>query len=287
MLGQNLTVSVSESRRVREQLSRDDILSGLTRSKLLSWIPPAIDSQDVMPIVTANVPLGPDVVSWMQQATAILSVLQTAQESYHKAGSNLAVASGDAYSPGVSTTGIYAVSTNGNTVRSQGFGQCVIGGQTFSVPLDQKLTLLGRNFLGWASIPSRGSGIQWIMALLNWLELARTPITSKIPFPSVSGDNATGLVAPQFVMVSTSIPTPVHQLFLSIQSDKPQTMIVKGRSAGDYTAELFNVSLTVPEGESAFTVFVRGLPVVPPYVLHMQPEDQTNTALVSASTRPM
>lgn len=287
MLGQTLNVSLSEIRRIRETISFDELFSGLTRPRILDWTPPRIDASDVMPTIQEQVPLAFDVVQWMQEATACLSVLQTAAESYERAGSRIAVGSGDAYSPGASTTGAYAVSVPGDTVRSRGYGQCVIGGQTFNVPVSGKTTMIGPNFLGWASIPSRGSGVQWIMTLMNWLDLARSPITSKIPFPSVSGDSASGLVAPQFIMVSTALPTPVHQLFLGIQSNKAQAMTVKGRSAGDYTRELFSLGLDVPAGETSFMMLVRGLPIVSPYVLHLQPENNTQTVLVSASTRPM
>ena len=243
MIGQKLNVSLSETRHIREQLSIEEIFSGLVKPKILDWTPPRIDSRDVMPVVMSQLPLAPDVVQWMQDATAILSVLQTAAESYEKAGSQIAVGAGDAYSPGVSTTGAYAVSVPGDTMRSQGYGQCSIGGQRFNVPAGGKTALIGPNFLGWASIPSRGSGVQWIMAIMNWLDLARAPISSKIPFPSVTGDSATALVAPQFFMVSTALPTPVHQLFLGFQSDTAQTMIVKGRSAGNFTVELFSLNL--------------------------------------------
>lgn len=287
MMGQKLNVSLFDSMMVREQMSRAEMVRGLRKPKLFDWAPAEIDAQTALQYVKMNAPLASDVVRWMQDATANMIVLQTAADSYAMAGSEIAVGSGDGYIPGVNTTGIYGVSIPGGTMRSQGFGQCVIGSQVFNVPAGGKTALIGPNFLGWASIPSRGDGIQWMLCLMNWLSLAMSPVTSKIPFPSVTGDSATALVAPQFIMVSTKLPTPVHQLLLSIQSDVPQQMAVRGRSASNYATELFSLNIDVPAGESNYTIFVRGLPIVPPYVLHMQPQDGTQTAITSVSTRPM
>lgn len=281
MIGTRLNATVESITRIREQVPIEEILTKLTRPKTLDWLPSHIDSRSILSQVRANVPLAFDVVEWMQLATADLAVLQTAAESYAKAGSAIAVASGDGYSPSVSTSGIYAVSQPGGTVRSQGYGIIRIGGLNFQCPILGKITMIGQNFLAWASLPDPGSGIQWLINLMNWLELARSPINTTIPFPSTQGH-----VAPQFFMVSTTIPTPIHRLNLTFQSDKPQTITIASRYSGDYTTKLFELPVNLNEGETAVSVFVRGFPLIPPYVLHLQPEDDTQTTVVAVSTRP-
>lgn len=288
MFGRKLDVSISEIKTIRSPLSRSDLISDLKRSPILDWVPASIDSNDVLPTVQELAPLAPDIVEWMQIATANNAVLQGTAEDYARAGSMIAVGSGDAYSPGASTTGIYAVSITADTLRSRGQGQCVIGGQTFSVPAGGKTTIIGRDFLAWASIPDVGTEpLQWIMSLMNWLELARSPINTKIRFASLSGPSATGLVAPQFLVVSTAMPSPLVILTIGTESDKPQTLTLTGRALGDYTTELFTLPVSIPEGEIQTRIFVRGIPTVQPFVLQMQPEDQTQTVLTSVTTQPV
>ena len=287
MFGRNLNVSISEIKTVKTRVSFEDLRSGLRRSPLLPWIPAGIDSNDVLPIVQDLAPLAPDIVEWMQVATANLAILQGTAADYARAGSMIATGSGDAYIPGASTTGMYAVSTSGGSMRGQGQGQCVMGGQTFNIPAGGKTTLIGTNFLGWASIPDIGTGIQWVMSLMNWLDLARVPINDKIRFASLSGPSATGLVAPQFVAVSPSIPSPLVLMTVGTQSDKAQTMTLTGRSFGNFQTELFSIPIELPEGESQISIFIRGFPRVQPFVLQMQPEDQTQTTLTKIITQPV
>lgn len=281
MIGTRLNATIESITRIKEQVPIEEMLSKLSRPKTLDWLPSHIDSRNILSQVQQSAPLAFDVVEWMQLATADLAVLQTAAESYAKAGSAIAVASGDGYIPSVSTTGIHNISQSGSTIRSQGFGIVNIGGLNFQCPVLGKITMVGTNFLAWASLPSPGSGIQWLINLMNWLDLARSPINTTIPFPSTQG-----YVAPQFFMVSTTIPTPIHRLNLTFQSDKPQTITIASRYSGDYTTKLFELPVNLNEGETVVSVFVRGFPLIPPYVLHLQPEDNTQTTVIAVSTRP-
>jgi len=281
-IGQRFKVELSSIDRIKERISLDELKSGLRKPKLLPWAPIGIDSRDILPTIEELAPLAHDVVPWMQHAAANLAVLSGAAEDYARAGSQIAVAAGDPYIPGVSTTGISTVSVSGDTMRSQGYGQAVLGDSVFNIPAGGKKTLVTSNSLGWASISDIGTGIQWVMNLMNWLNLARSPIGDKLRFSSTNA-----MVAPQFVMVSTVIPTPLHMLTLGIQSDKTQTMSLTGRSASNYTQDLFNLDIEAPEGESVMTIFVRGIPIVIPYVLEMQPEDDTQSSITTLYTQPM
>lgn len=283
MLGQKLNVTVSNIERVKTTVSLEELVRGLRHPPILDWAPTMINSRDVLPTIQEMAPLAVDIVEWMQLATAERAVFKGAAEDYARAGSAIAIASDDAYIPGASTTGIYAISTNGVNMRSQGFGQASIGGQLFNVPPNGKTTIVGTNFLAWASIPDPGAGTayQWVMTLMNWLELARAPITEKIRFAS-----SDGLTAPHFFMIST-LPTPIQQLIIGIQSNKAQQLLMKGRYTGNFTTKIFELPIDVPEGESNITLFVKGFPIVPPYALELQPEDNTLTTLTMLTTRPM
>jgi hypothetical protein len=69
-------------------------------------------------------------------------------------------------------------------------------------------------------------------------------------------------------------------------SDRAQTVVLRGRSSGDYTKVLFEESVSIDAGENEFTLAVIGLPFVPQFVLELQPEDNTLTTLNSLDVTP-
>ncbi|MFQ6075882.1 MAG: hypothetical protein ACE5Z5_07090 [Candidatus Bathyarchaeia archaeon] len=270
-----------EVKRIRPKITRVELVSGLSKPRVLDWAPPGIDTGEVLPTVREQAPTTePDVVEWMQEAASAKVVLEGAALDYEKPGSELLYASGDGYIPGVSTRGIRFVSTSGYTVRDRGYGVVATDIGRFNVPLGGKTDIIGRDFLAWASLPNVWS-IQWTGNLLRWTDLAKAPITNKVRFPSTRG-----LAAPQFFKVQQNLPIPVVQMTMGLQSDGSQALALKARDLSDYRNILFEDELEVSPGEQEATYVVTGLPVVPSFVLHLQPEDGRATTLTKLDVMP-
>ena len=267
-----VSVEVREVRLVNP-FSLDEFLSGLPRPKVLQWLPPIINSEIAKTIIASEVPIdNREIVEWMHEAAANLAVLDVFAQTVESNRGRVVFTSGDPYIPGVRDSQWYVRSEPGSVVSTRGYGVVVTPYGEVQVPIGKR-TIVFRDVLAWASI-THVSPLQWVINLIRFDELPKTPITSKINFP-----NTGGFVAPVFVSVSTRIPSPFAILRVGMTTDKHQTVVLRGRSAGDYTRVVFEESISVDGGENEFILSVFGFPIVPQFVLELQPEDRTTSAL--------
>ncbi|MEM4429659.1 MAG: hypothetical protein QXM08_00665 [Thermofilaceae archaeon] len=251
-----------------------DLKTGLLRSSLLPWAPVEVDSSIAMRRIAEEVPLSHDVVEWMHVAAADVAVFDAMAEEYNRLGSELLSASGDAYIPGVRCGDLRGESVSGYTVRGRGYGRVITPEGDFNVPVRGKATFAKGSILAWAALPDPGTGVQWVLTLLQWKDLARVPVWERVRFGSSSG-----LVAPNFFHVPQTI-APVRTLIIGLTSDKRQTVTIRGRGTkGSYERVLFEDSFTVDSGESEIVYNVFSFPSVPAFTLEIQPSDNTQTVL--------
>jgi len=271
----NITsVEVREVRLVKP-FSLDDFLAGLPRPKTLSWLPPVPRSDVARELIAEQVPVdGSEVVEWMHYCAADLAVMDVFAQSVEDNGGKISFTNGDGYIPGVRLDStFYARSEPGGTVASRGYAVVITPYGNVNVPVGGKQTIVFKDFLAWSSLTWIG-GIQYGINLLRFDKLPKTPITSKISFV-----NTNGLVAPLFVSVAPKAPLPVLTMRTNLTSDKPQTLVLRGRSSSDYTNVAFEETVDVDAGENEFIMNVFGFPFVPSFVLEVQPEDRTSTTL--------
>lgn len=275
-------VSLTASRQVVKVISpRIDLKRGLAKPPTLPWLPVAISSEEILPKVKEAAPVnGIDIVEWMQLAASEGAILDGACEEYNRAGSQLLSSSGDPYIPGVKVGNLKGESITGSRVKSQGYGTVITPRGNFNVPDEGKATGIFSDLLAWATCKGRWS-IQWLLSLLQWKDLARTPIDDRIRFANLGG-----LVAPNFVTVSPRIPAPLVMMRIGMTSDKPQTVAIKGRGLTDYTGVLFEDSFPVDSGESETTYNILGFPFTADFLLELQPRDGTQTILDYIETIP-
>ncbi len=270
-----------ELQRVTLKKPEFDLRTGLLRSSLLPWAPIEVDSGIAMRRIAEEVPLSHDVVEWMHVAAADVAVFEAMEEEYNRLGSELLSASGDAYIPGVRCGDLRGESESGYTVRARGYGRVITPEGDFNVPVGGKATFAKGNILAWAAIPHPGTGVQWVLTLLQWRDLARVPVRERVRFGSSSG-----LVAPNFFHVP-STPVPVRTLMIGLTSDRKQTVVIRGRGTrGSYERVLFEDSFEVEAGESEVVYNVLGFPFVPAFTLEIQPSDNTQTVLDYIETMP-
>jgi hypothetical protein len=210
----------------------------------------------------------------MQIAAADNAVFEAMAEEYNRLGSNLVSGSGDAYIPGVRVGDLTGVSEVGSVVMARGYGIVRTPVGDFRVPVQGKTTIAKGDVLGWAAIPYRGS-YQYVLTLLQWRELAVSPVRDRVRFAS-----SNGLVAPIFVLVSPRLPFPAVLLKIGLTSNKEQTVIIRGRGTkGNYEQVLFEDSFKISAGKSETLYNIFGFPVVQQFVLELQPSDNTETVL--------
>lgn len=264
-----------------EMISPTEFKRGLANPPIFPWLRASIRSAEILPEVTSRVPIDcREVVEWMQIATAEYAILDGTCEDYNRLGSSLFSNSGDAYSPGVSAGNLRGLSAKGSTVRSQGYGTVVTPKGNFNVPVGGKATGIFSDILGWGAV-NHAAPVQWTLSLLQWKELASTPIDNRVRFA-----NLNSLVAPQFFTVGSSFPAPVNIMSLGFTSGKDQKIAMSMRDTGDYTQVISSDELEIPAGESSMDYFILGFPFVENFVLHLQPEDNTETVLDSLTVTP-
>lgn len=252
-----------------------DLKSQLLKSTLLPWAPVAINSADARPEIEREAPIAEDVVAWMHVAASDIAVFDGMCEEYNRLGSELLSGSGDGYIPGVRVGDCRAVSVNGYTIRSRGYGTVSTPRGDFNVPVRGKATFAKNDILAWAALPNPGTGIQWVLTLLQWKDLARIPVSNRVRFGS-----SNGLVAPNFFSASPRAPVPLVTYIIGITSDKPQTITFRGRGTkGSYENVLFEESFNVEAGESEIIYNVLGFPFSPAFTMELQPSDNTSTIL--------
>ncbi len=263
-----------ELREVRLKRPEFDLKRGLVRSPLLPWAPVEIDSSRVLPAIAREAPLGPDIVQWMHVAASDVAVFDAMSAKYNECGGKLASSSGDPYIPGVRAGDLRGESVSGYVVRERGYGTVITPVGSFNVPVRGKTTFAMRDILAWAALPDPGTWVQWVLTLLQWLELAKAPIRERIGFAS-----SQGLVAPNFFSIPAT-PAPVRTLRIGLTSDKSQTVVIRGRGTkGSYHNVLFEDSFKVEAGESEVIYNVFGVPFVGDFTLEIAPSDNTQTIL--------
>jgi len=271
---------VKSGRRI-EMISPAEFKRGLANPRIFPWLRASIRSAEILPEVKSRVPIdGREVVEWMQIAAAEAAVLDGTCEDYNRLGSSLLSGSGDGYIPGVSVGNLRGTSVAGSTVISQRYGTVATPRGNFNVPVGGKATGIFSDILGWGAL-SYAAPVQWSLSLLQWKELASTPINNRVRFA-----NLNGLVAPQFFTVGSSLPAPVNIMTLGFTSDKDQKIGMTMRNIGDYTQVLSSDELEIPAGESSMDYFIFGIPFVENFVLQLQPEDNTDAVLDSLSVTP-
>ncbi|MEM0096145.1 MAG: hypothetical protein QW660_05870 [Candidatus Bathyarchaeia archaeon] len=254
--------------------SEFDLKGRLMKPSLLPWAPVEVDSSLALPAIAEAAPLAHDVVEWMHKAAADMAVFDAMCEDYNRLGSRLVSSSGDGYIPGVKVGDIRGQSLEGNTVRARGYGTVITPAGSFNVPVKGKATFAKGDILAWAALPDPGTGVQWVLTLLQWLELATAPISERVRFAG-SG----GLVAPNFFSIPSTL-APVRTLRIGLTSDKPQTVAIRGRGAkGGFESVIFEDSFSIDAGESEVIYNVFAVPFVSAFTLELQPSDNTQTIL--------
>ena len=254
---------------------------GLAQSTLFPWLPTAVSSKEVLPSVQSEAPIdGKEIVEWMQLATAEGAILDGACEDYNRLGSQLLSGSNDAYIPGLRVGDLRGSSVIGSTVVRQGYGTVITPRGNFNVPVGGSATGIFSDILAWARLKWAGA-VQWLLSLLHWRDLASTPINERVRFP-----NLDGAVAPQFFKVGCMFPPPAMMMHIGFTSDRDQRIALVGRSPGNYTNQVFSDTIDIPAGQSTMDyLLIGGLPISA-FVLHIQPQDNTNTILDSLGVTP-
>jgi len=262
--------------------SIDALLAGLPKPLALAWLPPAVDSRDVMSTVASQAPEdGVEIVSWMHLSAADMAVFDVFAQSVERSGGSVSYTSNDAFIPGVRlASNYYVVSEGGWAVSSRGYARVATPYGTVNAPVPGKQSIVFRDFLGWFAAPWAGS-YQWTATLLRWDRLPVAPVREKISFPS-----SHGYVAPVYVVAGTRAPVPVMTLRIVLSSDRSQTVVLRGRSPSDYTQALFEEKVDIGSGQNEIVVNVFGLPVAPRIVLEIQPADNTRTTLDALEVFP-
>jgi len=220
----------------------------------------------------------PDVLDWMLPASSMLAHMSARANEYNKAGSNMAIATGDPKSPGVSLDNISFRADTGATVAGNGNAILNTPNGTVDVPVPGSTSIVQPNVLGWAAAP-QAFNFQWLGAISKVRGLTINP-SSTIGFPNVSG-----LAGPVYLQHQPSRNALRNDVTLDMSSSKSQTVTVTYRDVADYTNVITTASLSVPEGRSTSSLRLLGLGL-PPMVAEIQPEDQARTQLHNYSVVP-
>jgi len=253
-------------------------LPELPRSRLFSWLKTrSTFSDDILPEVRESAPLGRDVVAWMQEVASWRAALDIYAQSVESAGGEIDFAADDGYIPGCATPRVRYESIPNSELVSRGYATVIAPNATFNVPVDSKSTLATCDFLGWAA-NRRGEWIQWNGALVDFRRLPETPVTESIPHVNLSG-----FAAPNFIKVYPPFTLRmVHADYITLSSDRPQSLTIKLRSPSCYKNVYGSGSVQIPAGTSTIKLRVRGAGA---YVTEIQPQDGTKTVLESYVVR--
>jgi len=273
-----------ELRETKLRKREPDLKRDLMMSKWLPdpQIPISVESEPVRRYLEKETPAdGKEIVEWMHYCAADNAVFGGAAEDYNRLGSELLSGSGDPWSPGLKVGDLTPKRIQGAQVRSFGYAVVRTPEGNFRVPAYGKATFAKGSILAWGAISYVGTW-QWVLTLLQWKDLARTPITKRVRFPG-----SEGLVAPQFFTVAVSFPVPLVILRIGLTSNKDQTIKIKGRDGkGRYEKVLFTGEFDIKKGESETVYNIFGFPFVSSFTLELQPEDKTQTILDYLETIP-
>jgi len=255
-----------------------DLKRGLAKSKTLNWLPVSVESADLVATLQEQVPVdGREIVEWMHHAAADNAVFEAFEQEYSvcsAGGGSVLSRSGDGYIPGVRVGNLRAESTRGYYVSRRGYTTVYTPRGSFRVPVRGKALFAKGDILAWATLPFT-YGIQYLITLLQWTNIARAPITRRVRFPS-----SHGRVAPNFFHVSTRVPSPICVMRIGLTSNKTQTVQIRGRGTkGSYHNVLFEDSFQIEKGENEVIYYITGFPVVNAFTVEFQPRDGTKTVL--------
>jgi len=257
-----------------------DLERGLIRPAAFGWLAkPYVIAAEARDRIAEEAPVdGHDVVDWMHACAAANAVLFGAMEDYDRLGSQLLATSADPYIPGCALSGDFKFrSETAEVVDRRGYTVIMTPVGTFNVPEESCTTVAKGNFLGWAAGTGiRGRIIQWIGTLMRWVELASKPVKERVRCANIAG-----LVAPQFFNIPAPLALPLNRTTVVVTSDKPQTVLLQGRSPTDYGTVMFNFKQEIPSGQSSILYRVIGLPRATAHVLEIQPAHGTATIVDS------
>jgi hypothetical protein len=259
-----------------------DLLSGLARPLTLAWVANAIDSSVAREQISRDVPVdGVEVVEWMHYSASDNAVLEAMEIEYNRLGSQVLTGSGDANIPGVRVGDLRGESVSGYTVSSRGYGVVLTPYGDYRVPVGGKTTIATRDLLAWATIPWAG-GVQWVLTLIQWRDLATLPVRQRVRFVS-----SNGLVAPQFFLYAARLPLPLVTFRMRITSDREQEIVLRGRGTrGSYETVIYETKFKVESGENEVLCNIVGIPFVQSHTVEIQPSDNTQTVLDSFEVFP-
>jgi len=253
----------------------------LLPSPLFPELPLALDSFNLLPAIKSAMPVDRvEIVEWMQHSAADNAILTARMEEYNKY-SRMDGAVGDPYIPGVRVSDVCFISRDMPETRSLGYGEMNTPRGNIRIPTESGKTLIASDFLAWGGVgpvpdPSIAEfqDIQWDGKLLKWRELARTPISSAIGFPSYRG-----IVAPNFFMQTPEEESSRVRVSQIIASDKDQRIPISFRSPSNYTNVIDEDTIHLNKGITEISYVIASYPSVPPVVFHAQPENGCATAL--------
>lgn len=254
---------------------------GLSSSPLFPELPPALDSLSILPAIKTTKPVDrTEIVEWMQHSCADNAILTARMEEYNKY-SRVDGAVGDSYIPGVRVSDVSFISRRMSETRSLGYGEMNTPRGNVRIPPGSGKTLIARDFLAWGAVGpvpdpliAEYQDIQWEGKLLKWRELAQTPISSAIGFPSYRG-----IVAPNFFVQTPEEESSRVRVSQTIASDKDQRIPISFRSPSDYTNVIDEDTIRLDKGTTEISYVIASYPSVPPVVFHAQPENGCATAL--------
>ena len=248
-------------------LESPDAPSTMDWDTIISW------SREIAPIED------PSIVEWMYSAHAANVVISARMEEYKRLGSSLVGASDDPFIPGLKVEDLRFRSELGREVAGRGYAILETPRGSVNVPVPGKATAVFSDLIAWGAV-LEAFLVQWTGVILKWRELATNP-SNRIAFPSFRG-----LVAPQFFVHSSSIPAPVNIARFSISTNRAQTIIFRARNINDYTDVMFEDRIGLAEGQNVVELPIFGFPVVPAFVVEIQPEDGTKTILDDYEVMP-
>ena len=261
---------------------RFDFEKGLVRPGAFGWlVKPYVVDAEAREWIAREAPVdGFEIVEWMHECAAANAVLFGVMEEYDRLGSTLLAASADPFIPGLALSSDFKFkSDRADTVDRQGYSVVMTPVGTFNVPNEGSITMAKGNFLGWAAGTGiRGRIIQWIGTLMRWVDLASKPVKERVRCANIAG-----LVAPQFFNIPAPLAMPMNRTTVVVTSDKPQTVLLRGRSPANYGTVLFDFKQDIPAGQSSILYRVLGLPRATAHMLEVQPQKGTATVIDSIS----
>ncbi|MEM1865983.1 MAG: hypothetical protein QXD57_07130 [Ignisphaera sp.] len=268
---------------VVERLSVDvanfvnSIKSRLPRPRNLSWFQPTFDYREAIEQVNVSIPVAPDIVDWMREATATEAIFDVFAQSVSSNKGAVASLTGDGYVPGVRVEDVYFQSYSGDVVERSG-AVLVTPVGNINIPLNSKVLVAKGSFLAWACARNRYIA-QWIGTILKYKLNPEAKLGSDvkdIPFPS-SGT----FVAP--VVIDVTPPLSIrHVDYIQIYSDRDQTVNLIFTQRNSYDSQIANIVVNVSYGVSIIKLRVFG---ISSYSVIIQPSDGVSSYLQSYSVR--